>query len=123
MLAPCVDLADVYLLKSAAEIAKDSIGFGHGGVDLASVADIEAELGVWKLFENNVERSTLRPMGLRRSMFSMQTAEPNSRQRPKSWMASGWTTMGHLRHISSRRRSQSGFSPAGSTWLGAWREM
>jgi hypothetical protein len=61
----------------------------------------------------------VRPIGLRLSIFSTQTRVPNSRQKPKSLMASGWTTIGHPRQDSARRRPHSSSSHAGSNWLGA----
>ena len=51
-----VDLADVKLAQASAESLQDGGGFAHGGIDLASVADIETEGRVRKTFEDSLQR-------------------------------------------------------------------
>jgi hypothetical protein len=47
-------------------------------------------------------------------MFSIATSAPRSRQPPKSWMVSGWTTMGQPKGTIAARASTICFSSAAS---------
>jgi hypothetical protein len=67
------------LAKPLREHLEHALGLDHGCIDLTSVADIKAELS----------SCTVRPPGLRLSMFSIHSRSPSVAQREQSCSVSG----------------------------------